>query len=109
MGLAGALPSPPVVASRWLGEDRRVVAATLVDRIGSAPLDPGASMLVDADGNIEGSVTGGCVESALVDEARRVLAGEPPRVRAFGIADDLAASVGLSCGGTVEIFVERLS
>src|SRR5918996_5288164 len=108
MGLAGALPSPPVVASRWLGEDRRVVAATLVDRIGSAPLDPGAEMLVDADGNIEGTVTGGCVESSLVEEAREVLAGGFPRVVEYGVSDQQAADVGLMCGGTVRVFVHEL-
>jgi xanthine dehydrogenase accessory factor len=65
-------------------------------------------MLVDDAGAIEGSVTGGCVEGALVDEARAVLEGGPPRVVRDGISDDTAASVGLMCGGTVEIFVHEL-
>ncbi|MGH2955013.1 MAG: XdhC family protein [Solirubrobacterales bacterium] len=108
MALAGALPSPPVVASHWLGEGRRVVATTLVDRIGSAPLDPGAEMLVDADGNIEGTVTGGCVESSLVDEAREVLGGGAPRVVEYGVSDQQAADVGLMCGGTVRVLVHEL-
>lgn len=106
--LAGALPSPPVVASHWLGEGRRVVAATLVDRIGSAPLDPGAEMLVDADGNIEGTVTGGCVESSLVEEAREVLGDGAPRVVEYGVSDQQAADVGLMCGGTVRVLVHEL-
>jgi len=83
--------------------------ATLVETIGSAPFSPGATMLVDRAGNIEGSVTGGCVEGALVEEASAVLAGGPPRLRSYGISDELAGSVGLACGGTVQIFVERLS
>jgi len=86
-----------------------VVAATLVEVIGSAPLDPGATMLVDADGAIEGSVTGGCVEGALVEEARRVLAGRPAAVTTYGISDDVAGEVGLTCGGTVRIFVREIA
>jgi xanthine dehydrogenase accessory factor len=96
------------VASEWLAEGRRVVAATLVETVGSAPLDPGAEMLVDDTGRIEGSVTGGCVEGALVEEAQSVLAGAPPLVATYGITDQQAADVGLMCGGTVRIFVHEL-
>jgi xanthine dehydrogenase accessory factor len=97
-----------VVARRWLDEGRRVVAATLVETVGSAPLDPGAEMLLDDTGRIEGSVTGGCVEGALVEEAQGVLAGAPPRVATYGITDGQAADVGLTCGGTVRVFVHEL-
>ena len=97
------------VARRWLDEGRRVVAATLVETVGSAPLDPGAQMLVDDSGRIEGSVTGGCVEGALVEEARGILAGAPPRVATYGITDSQAADVGLMCGGTVRVFVHELA
>src|SRR5215218_3256321 len=93
----------------WLDEGRRVVAAALVETVGSAPLDPGAVMLVDDSGRIEGSVTGGCVEGALVEEAQGVLAGAPPRVATYGISDQQAADVGLMCGGTVRIFVHELA
>jgi xanthine dehydrogenase accessory factor len=96
------------IAADWLGEGRRVVAATLVDRIGSAPLDPGAQMLVDERSNIEGSVTGGCVEAALVEEAGRVLGGGEARVVSYGVSDGEAAGVGLMCGGTVRVFVHEL-
>lgn len=92
----------------WLQEGRRVVACTLVETVGSAPLDPGAQMLVDDAGRIEGSVTGGCVEGALVQEAQGVLAGAPPRVAAYGISDQQAADVGLMCGGTVRVFVAEV-
>lgn len=95
-------------ARRWFAEGRRMAIATLVETEGSAPLEPGAMMLVDEDGNVEGSVTGGCVEAALVEEAMQVLDGDPPRVRTYGISDDVAAGVGLTCGGTVHVFVERL-
>jgi xanthine dehydrogenase accessory factor len=95
-------------ALRWLDEGHRVVAAMLVETIGSAPLDPGATMLVDDTGRIEGSVTGGCVEGALVEEAHGVLAGAPPRVATYGISDQQAVDVGLMCGGTVRVFVHEL-
>ncbi len=97
-----------LVALDWLAEGRRVVAATLVETLGSAPLDPGAEMLVDDSGRIEGSVTGGCVEGALVEEAHGVLAGAPPRVATYGISDQQAVDVGLMCGGTVKVFVHEL-
>ena len=97
------------VALQWLDEGARVVAATLVETLGSAPLDPGAEMLVDGRGRIEGSVTGGCVEGALVEEARSVLAGAPPRVATYGISDQQAVDVGLMCGGTVKVFVHELT
>jgi xanthine dehydrogenase accessory factor len=97
------------VALQWLDEGARVVAATLVETVGSAPLDAGAEMLVDDRGRIEGSVTGGCVEGALVEEARGVLAGAPPRVATYGISDQQAADVGLMCGGTVKVFVHELT
>jgi xanthine dehydrogenase accessory factor len=101
------LPTSESIAAAWLREGRRVVNAMLVERIGSAPLDPGAQMLVDERGNIEGSVTGGCVEGALVEEAHAILAGEAPRVATYGISDEEAAGVGLMCGGTVRIFVHE--
>jgi xanthine dehydrogenase accessory factor len=93
---------------RWLAEGRRVIAATLVEAIGSAPLDPGAEMLVDDTGRIEGSVTGGCVEGALVEEAHGVLAGGAPHVTQYGISDEQAIGVGLMCGGTVKVFVHEV-
>lgn len=102
------LPPSMVVARRWLDEGHRVVAATLVETVGSAPLDPGAQMLLDDTGRIEGSVTGGCVEAALVEEAQGVFAGAPPRVATYGITDSQAADVGLMCGGTVRVFVHEL-
>src|SRR5919107_2800708 len=103
------IPRSMDVALQWLDEGRRVVAATLVETVGSAPLDAGAEMLIDDRGRIEGSVTGGCVEGALVEEARGVLAGAPPRVATYGISDQQAADVGLMCGGTVKVFVHEVA
>lgn len=100
-------PTSESIAVDWLRSGRRVVGATLVETIGSAPLDPGAQMLIDDRLNIEGSVTGGCVEGALVDEARGILEGHAPRVVTYGISDEQATGVGLMCGGTVRVFVHE--
>ena len=102
-----SLPTSESIAADWLREGRRVVGATLVEAIGSAPLDPGAQMLIDDRSNIEGSVTGGCVEGALVEEAERILGGEPAKVVTYGVSDEEAAGVGLMCGGTVRVFVHE--
>jgi xanthine dehydrogenase accessory factor len=109
----GAPPTVPVDRSRalaaaWLREGRRVAAGLLVEVEGSAPLFPGATMLVDERGNVEGSITGGCVESAVAMEAEQVLAGRPPRLVTYGISDELAGTVGLTCGGTVHVFVHEI-
>jgi xanthine dehydrogenase accessory factor len=103
------LESAYEVARAWLDEGKtRVAAATLVGVDGSAPLDPGATMLVGADGRIEGSVTGGCVEGALYEEAQALFAGGEPHVVTYGVSDEAAAGVGLMCGGTVHVFVHEL-
>jgi len=98
----------PDVALEWLTDGRRLAVATLVEVEGSAPFQPGASMLIGADGRIEGSVTGGCVEAALAAEAEDLLAGGGARVLTYGISDDLAGTVGLMCGGTVHVFLSEL-
>src|SRR5579884_1132836 len=103
------LTSRHPMALEWLEQGRRVVVASLIETLGSAPLDPGAEMLVDDSGRIEGSVTGGCVEGALDDVAQEILAGGPSRVVQYGISDAMAADVGLMCGGTVRLFVAELS
>lgn len=96
------------IAAEWLAAGGRVAAATLIAAEGSSPFEPGATMLVDERGRIEGSVTGGCVEGALFEEAETVLGGGPPRVRTYGISDTQAGEVGLTCGGTVHVFVREL-
>jgi xanthine dehydrogenase accessory factor len=93
---------------RWTGEGLLVATATVVSTERSAPKDPGAVLAVSEKGEVAGSVTGGCVEPALYEEARSVLAGAPPRLVTYGIADDEAFEVGLPCGGTVHIFVDAL-
>jgi xanthine dehydrogenase accessory factor len=93
----------------WLGSTAGVAVATLVETDGSAPLDPGATMLIDTGGRIDGSVTGGCVEAELFEEAQAVLAGGAARVLRYGISDELAGGAGLMCGGVVDIFVDDVS
>jgi xanthine dehydrogenase accessory factor len=107
--MTDALSRSQDVALRWLDEGRRVVAATLIETLGSAPLGAGAEMLVDDSGRISGSVTGGCVEGALVEEAARVLDGAAPRTVSYGISDEQAIGVGLMCGGTVQLFVAEIT
>ena len=93
---------------RWAAEGLRTATATVVAIERSAPRDPGAVLAVSEQGEVAGSVTGGCVEPAVYEEAREVLGGGAPRLRAYGIADEEAFEVGLSCGGTVHIFVGML-
>lgn len=93
---------------RWAAEGGAVAVATVVGTERSAPRDPGAVLAVSEGGDVIGSVTGGCVEPAVYGEAREVLAGGAPRLKTYGIADEEAFEVGLPCGGTVHIFVDRL-
>jgi xanthine dehydrogenase accessory factor len=94
---------------RWRADGRRVAVATVVDVRGSSPRDLGATMVVSEDGEVAGSVSGGCVEGAVVSAALEVLEGGAPRLCEFGYSDDEAFSVGLTCGGTVTLFVEPLN
>ena len=93
---------------RWKASGRRVALARVVALEGSGPRDPGAAMVVNEDGEVAGSVSGGCVEGAVVTEALDVLATDRPRIVSFGYSDDEAFAVGLTCGGTITLFVEPL-
>ncbi len=94
---------------RWRRQGKQVALARLVDVEGSGPRLPGAAMAVSSDGEVAGSVSGGCVEGAVVAEALQLLeSGGPGRLVTFGYSDDEAFAVGLTCGGTMHLFVERL-
>jgi len=93
---------------RWRLEGRRIVLARVVDIEGSGPRFPGASMAVADNGEVAGSVSGGCVEGAVVSEALEILESGDRRMVTFGYSDDEAFSVGLTCGGTVHLFIEPL-
>lgn len=92
---------------QWHREGRRGVLATLVAVDRSAPRDPGAVMAIAMDGELRGSISGGCVEAALVEEAERVFAEGHPRFAVYGVSDSQAQAVGLSCGGTLRVFVDE--
>ena len=87
---------------------KRVAVARVVGLEGSGPRDPGATMVVSEDGEVAGSVSGGCVEGAVLTEALDVLQSGEPRLVSFGYSDDDAFAVGLSCGGTIHVFIEPL-
>jgi len=95
-------------AETWRGEGRNVALATVVETWGSAPRPVGSHLVVDEEGNFEGSVSGGCVEGAVVGEALDVIASGKPRMLEFGVADETAWRVGLSCGGRIRVFVEKV-
>jgi xanthine dehydrogenase accessory factor len=92
----------------WRRSGQRVAVATLVDVERSAPRDPGASLAVSESGEVAGSISGGCVESALYEEAQDTIATGRPRLVTYGISDSEAMEHGLTCGGTLHVFVERL-
>ena len=94
---------------RWRSAGSRVAIARVVDIEGSGPRLPGAAMIVNEQGEVAGSVSGGCVEGAVVGEALAILRGEAlPRVVTFGYSDDDAFAVGLTCGGIIRLFIEPL-
>lgn len=98
---------PKVEAWRAAGD--RVAVATVVKVEGSAPRPVGAAMAVSSAGELAGSVSGGCVETAVFEEAQEVLRTGEPKLLRYGITDEMAWDVGLACGGTIEVFVEPVA
>ena len=95
-------------AARWRDDGRGVALATVVATWGSSPRPTGSQLAVDDKGNMLGSVSGGCIEGAVVHEAREVMESGTPKLLEYGVTDETAWEVGLACGGTVRVFVERL-
>jgi xanthine/CO dehydrogenase XdhC/CoxF family maturation factor len=95
-------------AEDWRREGRGVALATVMETWGSAPRPVGSNLVIDSAGNFLGSVSGGCVEGAVVTEAIDVIESGKPRMLEFGVADDAAWKVGLSCGGTIRVYVEKV-
>ena len=93
---------------RWRRQGRRIALARVIDLEGSGPRLPGATMAVADDGEVAGSVSGGCGEGAVGAEALDVLDGGDRRLVSFGYSDDEAFAVGLTCGGTIHLFIEPL-
>lgn len=92
----------------WQARGDKIAVATVINTWGSSPRVPGSKMVVNQKGEMVGSVSGGCVEGAVVEEAMRVIKTGRPKLLHFGVADENAWEVGLACGGTIEVFVERL-
>ena len=95
-------------AERWRAEGRDVALATVVETWGSAPRPVGSHLVIDGEGNFEGSVSGGCVEGAVVGEALDLIGAGGSKMLEFGVADETAWRVGLSCGGRIKVFVEKV-
>lgn len=96
------------VAAAWREAGKGVAIATVVDTWGSAPRSAGAQLAIDENGHFMGSVSGGCVEGEVVAGAMDVIADGRPRLLEFGVADETAWRVGLSCGGRIKVLVERV-
>jgi xanthine dehydrogenase accessory factor len=103
-------PDPFIIAKAldWLAEGRGIALATVIQTWGSAPQPVGGQLLVDADGNFLGSVSGGCVEAEVITEAADVIATGEPKSLEFGVEDNTAWKVGLACGGSIRIFVDKV-
>jgi xanthine/CO dehydrogenase XdhC/CoxF family maturation factor len=93
---------------RWREDGESIALATVVKTAGSTPRPVGAKMAITGSGKVSGSVSGGCLESAIYEEAQDVLRTGQPKLIHYGISDDMAFEVGLSCGGQVDVFVEQL-
>ena len=96
-------------AADWLNQGRKLAIATVVETWGSAPQPVGSQLVIDAEGNFMGSVSGGCVEGAVVTEAIDVIQSAKPKLLNFGVTDETAWKVGLACGGRIGVYVEPLT
>ena len=99
---------PLQAAATWRDAGLEVALATVVSTWGSAPRQPGSQMCINVAGDFVGSVSGGCVEAAVIEEAKAVIESGEPKLLSFGVTNEQAWEVGLACGGKVEVFVERV-
>ena len=110
---SGLAERPPTeiltIALDWLSAGRQVALATVVETCGSSPRPVGSNLVVAADGAFEGSVSGGCVEGAVVSAALDVIESGRSSLLEFGYSDAEAWDVGLACGGSIQVFVERIN
>jgi xanthine/CO dehydrogenase XdhC/CoxF family maturation factor len=96
-------------AEAWKRSGREVALATVIETWGSAPRPVGSHLVIDAHGNFLGSVSGGCVEGDVITEAMDVIGDGKPRMLEFGVADETAWRSGLSCGGRIRVYVEKVA
>lgn len=93
---------------RWRTEGKQVALATVISAEGSTPRPVGAKLALTPDGDLAGSVSGGCVESDVYEHALEVLASGTPRLVRYGFTEDMAFEIGLACGGAIRVFIEPL-
>ena len=107
----GAPRPDPVLAQAlaWLDEGRRVALATVTRTWGSSPRRAGSHMAISDDGDFAGSVSGGCIEGAVIETALEVMRSGRPRTLEFGVTNEMAWEVGLACGGRIHLFVEAVT
>jgi xanthine/CO dehydrogenase XdhC/CoxF family maturation factor len=96
-------------ARAWKASGKGVALATVIETWGSAPQPVGSQLVVDADGNFEGAVSGGCVEGEVISQAQDLIMAGGHKVLEFGVADETAWRVGLACGGRIKIYVEAVA
>lgn len=108
--MSDSLPSEDILrtAAKWRGQGRRVALATVVTTWGSSPRPVGSQLVVDEAGKFLGSVSGGCIEGAVIKEAKAAMSDGRSRLLSFGVTNEQAWEVGLACGGKVEVFVEAV-
>ncbi|WP_020590686.1 XdhC family protein [Kiloniella laminariae] len=102
------IPDLLLTAALWQDQGRKVALATVVQTWGSSPRPPGSIMIIDDRMTMLGSVSGGCIEGAVIQEAQEIMIDGKARILEFGVGDEQAWDVGLACGGTIRIYVERL-
>lgn len=95
-------------AAEWRQEGRDVALATVISTWGSSPRPVGSHLAIDADNNFVGSVSGGCIEGAVVHEAQEVIGSGDPKILEYGVTNDMAWEVGLACGGKIKVYVEKV-
>lgn len=95
-------------AAAWRHDGFKAAIATVVSTWGSSPRPAGSVLIVDGEGRMQGSVSGGCIEGAVIREALEIMEGAPPRLLEFGVSDEQAWDVGLACGGRVQVWVEAV-
>jgi xanthine/CO dehydrogenase XdhC/CoxF family maturation factor len=99
-------PDPLATAERWRSTGRGVAIATVIATWGSSPRPVGSQLVLDEEGRFAGSVSGGCIEGAVIDQGIEAIRDRKPRVLDFGVSDERAWEVGLTCGGKVQVYVE---
>jgi xanthine/CO dehydrogenase XdhC/CoxF family maturation factor len=92
----------------WRGAGRKVAVATVVSTWGSSPRPAGSMLIVDEAGEMQGSVSGGCIEGAVIREAMAIMDGAAPKLLEFGVSNEQAWDMGLACGGRVQVYVEAV-